>query len=142
VSGTDRGLHLLIRLAQGRANECRGKLGEARLAKAGAEAELAAHRDRVASEGRVAVNDPAILAALGAWYRHQARARATLLALAVELDRNEAAARDALQAAYVDLKRLEMAQDNALRRERSAAMRRIEMRADETYASARAFAAD
>jgi hypothetical protein len=137
-----RGLRLLVRLAQRKTDECRGSLVEASLAKADADAALVAHHNGIASEGRVAVYDPAMLATLGAWCRHAARAHAQLQARKNELDHSEAAARDALRSAFIDLKRLEMAQEAAVRRERTTAIRRVEIRADEPYASARTSAAD
>ena len=135
-----RGLHLLIELARREADERRSQLAEISFAKADTEAALVAHRDGIASEGRVAFDDPAILATLGPWCRHAVRARANLLARNRELARGETAARDALQSAFIDLKRLEIAQREAVRRGQVAAMRRAEIRADELYVTGRSFA--
>ena len=55
-----RGLHLLIELARREADERRSQLAEISFAKADTEAALVAHRDGIASEGRVAFDDPAI----------------------------------------------------------------------------------
>ncbi len=135
-----RGLHLLIELARRTADEQRGNLGQISIARTDAETALTLHEERIADEGRVAANDPAIMVTLGAWSNNAARLRAQLRARHAELDRSEVAARDALRMAFADLKRLEMARDSAARRQRTIANRRADNLADERYASARTFA--
>ena len=135
-----RGLHLLIELARRTTDEQRGNLGQICSAKTDAEMALALHEERIAAESRIATNDPAVMAALGAWSNNALRVRAQLRARQAELDRSEAAARDALRMAFADLKRLEMARDSAARQQRTIAMRRADNQADERYASARTFA--
>jgi len=136
-----RGLHLLIELSRRTADERRGILGQASLAKADADAALALHEDGIANESRIAANDPAIMATLGAWSNHAVRERAILRARHAESERAEGDAREALRSAFIDLKRLEMARDTIVRQERVGAMRRADRQAEETYAFARSFAA-
>jgi hypothetical protein len=136
-----RGFNLLIELARRTTDEHRGNLGRIALAKADAEAALVAHAEAVANESRIVTDDPVAMLTLGAWSNHAARARIALTARQAELDRNESAARDALRSAFVDLKRLEMARDTAAQQDRIIAQRREDSRADELYASARAFVA-
>ena len=135
-----RGFQLLIELAQRGTDECRGSLAHISLAKADAEAALLKHVQRVDNESRIASDDPAMMAALGAWSNHATRTRASLRTRQAELDRDESNARDALRSAFLDLKRLETARDTATRQERIAALRRADGEADEQFASARSFA--
>lgn len=134
-----RGLHLLVELARRTADEHRGSLGQISLAKADAEAALAAHEQEAQSESRIATHDPAVMATLAGWFGHAVRTRSVLRTRNAELDQSESAARDALRSAYVDLKRLEMARDNAARQERTVALQRDENRAEEQYSSVRFF---
>jgi len=129
-----RGLHLLIELARRETDERQGRLGQLCQATAEADAALTVHEQGVADESRIAANDPAVMATLGAWSVHVARMRRCLQQRHAELYQDEAAARDALRSSFVDLKRLEMARDNAAHEARIAAMRRAEQQAQELYA--------
>jgi len=132
-----RGLDTLVELARRNADEHRAALARIGGAKANADAAQATHEEQQANEARVAVNDPAILATLDAWSRHDRRVGQALSARCAELGRREESARDELRSAYVDMKRLQIARDSARQRERAAASQRAEVRAAEAFASSR-----
>jgi len=126
-----RGVNLLVRLARHDLEERRSDLGCISQARDETEAAIDTHDETVVSETDIALADPTVIAAFGAWASHSARGRAKLQDRFQELDVSADAARENLRATAAQVRRLEIVLETARVAARRLAVRRADNRADE-----------
>jgi hypothetical protein len=85
----------------------------------------------VTDEARIALNDPAGIAAYGQWASRSARARAGLRSQFEELDLSTQGARESLLDAAARMRRLEIVMETMRASARRTSMRQADGKADE-----------
>jgi hypothetical protein len=125
------GVTLLVQLARHDLEERRSDLGGVNRARSDTETEIGTLDETVVCETDVAMTDPSVISAYGAWATRSARVRATLQDRFEELDASAETAREGLRDSAAQVRRLEIVLETARAKARRAAARRAEVRADE-----------
>ena len=126
-----RNVSILIRLAQHELEERRSDLAYVSGARTETESALGTLDRTVTDEARIALNDPAGIAAYGQWASRSARARAGLRSQFEELDLSTQGARESLLDAAARMRRLEIVMETMRASARRTSMRQADGKADE-----------